>query len=171
MALGKYAVDYEMRVDYNRLRRERLQRAKDQINKDGLGSLITWDEANIRYLTSYYVTTPLRANELQFVFISRNDEPILFGGGTPSETERRMQWMKGRIKATLGIPKLTAKDSNDPALAGIVDAVGKLMAEHGWKRNPWVLMARHFKCFMPRPSAEKKSRRSMANRPWMKQGQ
>jgi len=109
MVLGKYAVDYEMRVDYNRLRRERLQRTKNQINKDGLGSLITWDEANIRYLTSYYVTTLLRANELQFVFLPRNGEPVLFGGGTPSETERCMPWMKSRIKATLGIPKLTAK--------------------------------------------------------------
>jgi hypothetical protein len=75
MAFGKYAVDYERRVDYDRLRKERLQRAKDQISTDGLGGLITWDEANIRYLTSYYVTTPLRANELQFVFIPRNGEP------------------------------------------------------------------------------------------------
>ena len=29
MALGKYGVDYEMRVDYDRLRKERLTRAKD----------------------------------------------------------------------------------------------------------------------------------------------
>ena len=69
MAQGKYAVDYEKRVDYDRLRKERLRRAKDQINKDGLGAIITWDEANIRYLTSYYVTTPMRASEMQFVFI------------------------------------------------------------------------------------------------------
>jgi Xaa-Pro dipeptidase len=47
-ALGKYAVDYEMRVDYDRLRRERLERARDQINSDGLGALVTWDEASIR---------------------------------------------------------------------------------------------------------------------------
>jgi len=39
MALGKYAVDYEMRVDYDRLRKERLKWAKDQINKDGLGAI------------------------------------------------------------------------------------------------------------------------------------
>ena len=57
MALGKYAVDYEQRVNYDRLRGERLQRAKDQINKDGLGALITWDEANIRFLTSYKPTS------------------------------------------------------------------------------------------------------------------
>ena len=32
-ALGKYAVDYEIRVDYDRLRKERLQRARDQIKE------------------------------------------------------------------------------------------------------------------------------------------
>jgi len=69
MAWGKYAVDYETRVDYNRLRKERLERAKDQINKDGLGAILTWDEANIRYLTSYYVTTPMRVSELQAAFL------------------------------------------------------------------------------------------------------
>jgi len=67
MALGKYGVDYEMSVDYDRLRKERLTRAKDRINKDGLGAIVTWDEANIRYMTSYYVTTPVRVLEAQFV--------------------------------------------------------------------------------------------------------
>ena len=57
MAFGKYAVDYEARIDYGRLRKERLQRAKDQMSADGLGAIITWNEANIRYLTSYYVIT------------------------------------------------------------------------------------------------------------------
>ena len=136
MALGKYAVDYEMRVDYDRLRKGRLQRAKDQINKNGLGALITWDEANIRYLTSYYVTTPMRASELQFVFIPKNGEPHLFGGGTPKETERRMPWMKGRIKPGLGIPRLTAKDTDDPSIIRIVDTIGKMMAEYGVENEP-----------------------------------
>jgi len=135
MAFGKYAVDYEMRVDYNRLRSERPQRVKDQMNKDGLGALITWDEANIRYLTSYYVTTPMRGSELQFTFIPRNGEPYLFGGGTPRETERRMPWMKGRIKPTLGWPKLTAGNASDATLSGIVDTIGNLMAEYGLEKE------------------------------------
>ena len=42
-AFGKYAVDYEMRVDYDRLRRERVERAKNEINRRGLGAMITWD--------------------------------------------------------------------------------------------------------------------------------
>ena len=40
-AFGKLAVDYEMRVNYDRMRKERLQRAKDQINEDGLGAIVT----------------------------------------------------------------------------------------------------------------------------------
>ena len=136
MAFGKYAVDYEMRVDYDRLRRERPQKAKEQLEKDGLGALITWDEANIRYLTSYYVTTPMRGSELQFAFIPRNGEPYLFGGGTPKETERRMPWMKDRIRPTQGWPKLTAQDANDSNLSGIVDVIGGLMAEYGLENEP-----------------------------------
>ena len=48
MAFGKYAVDYEARIDYDRLRRERLQKAKDQLNADGLGAIITREEAGER---------------------------------------------------------------------------------------------------------------------------
>ena len=92
MAFGKYAVDYEERVDYPRLRAERLARARAQLNKEGIGAMVTWDEANIRYITSYYVTTPMMPAEVQCVFLPRNGEAILFGGGTPSEVERRMPW-------------------------------------------------------------------------------
>jgi len=136
MAFGKYAVDYEMRVDYDRLRKERLQKAKEQLNQDGLGALITWDEANIRYLTSYYVTTPMRPAEMQFVFIARNGEPHLFGGGTPSETERRMPWMKGRVKPSFGLPKLTARTAEDPAVMAVVNGIADLMAEYGVENEP-----------------------------------
>jgi Xaa-Pro aminopeptidase len=135
-AFGKYAVDYESRVDYDRLRRERVQKAKAQINADGLGAILTWDEANIRYLTSYYVTTPMRASEMQLAFCARNGEPHLFGGGTPSETARRMPWMGDRVHPPLGAPRLTANDANDQVIAMIVDVIGRLMAEHGVEKEP-----------------------------------
>lgn len=135
-AFGKYAVDYEARVDYARLRRERVEKAQAQINADGLGALITWDEANIRYLTSYYVTTPMRASEAQAAFCARNGTPHLFGGGTPSETRRRMPWMEGRVHPSLGAPRLTARNVDDFGIAMIVDAVARLMAEYGVEKEP-----------------------------------
>jgi hypothetical protein len=107
-AFRKYAVDYAARVDYERLRYNRVQKATAQIAQDALGALLTWDEANIRSLTSYYVTTPMRASEVHAAFCARNGEPHLFGGGTPSETRRRMPWMGDRAHPSLGGPRLTA---------------------------------------------------------------
>jgi len=134
MAFGKYAVDYEQRVDFDRLRRERLERAKAQMERDGLGALVTWDAANIRYLTSYYVTTPMRAAEQTFVVLPRNGDPVLFGPPTPSEAERRMPWMKGRVMPGLGVPKVTALSSEDLGL--VVQVVGGILAEHGVEKEP-----------------------------------
>ncbi|MBW1643589.1 MAG: aminopeptidase P family protein [Deltaproteobacteria bacterium] len=152
MAFGKYAVDYEERVNYDRLRKERLQRAKDQMKADGMGAIITWNEANIRYLTSYYVTTPMRPAEVQLVFCPRNGDPVLFGGGTPKETERRMPWMEGRVKPMLGAPVLTASDADDFFIAVTVETIAKLMAEHGVENEPLgiegtVLQGLYFEAF------------------------
>ena len=120
----------------DRLRKERLQRAKDQINKDGLGAIVTWDEANIRYMTSYYVTTPLRVLEAQFVFCPKNGEPHLIGGGTPVETERRMPWMEGRVHAPVGLPRPGAATPEDPVLNKVVDQIAGLLAEYGMENDP-----------------------------------
>ena len=136
MALGKYAVDYEMRVDYDRLRKERLQRAKDRINKDGLGAIVTWDEANVRYMTAYYITTPNRPLEAQFAFCARNGDPHLIGGNTQTEVERRMPWMRGRVHAPAAIPKMAASTPEDPVLNKTVDQIAKLMAEYGVEKEP-----------------------------------
>ncbi|MCP4578463.1 MAG: hypothetical protein GY846_19490, partial [Deltaproteobacteria bacterium] len=152
MAFGKYAVDYEARIDYDRLRKERLQRAKDQMSADGMGAIITWNEANIRYLTSYYVTTPMRPAEVQLVFCPRNGDPVLFAGGTPKETERRMPWMEGRVKPMLGAPVLTAGDADDFFIMVTVETIANLMAEHGLENEPLgiegtVLQGLYFEAF------------------------
>jgi Xaa-Pro aminopeptidase len=134
-AFGKFAVDYEQRIDYDRLRKERLQRAKDQINRDGLGAVVTWDDANIRYLTSYYVTTPLRPLEAQFVFCPRNGEPHLIGGGTPSEVERRMPWMQGRVHPPVGLAKPAAATPDHPVIQRVVDQIIGLMVQYGVEKE------------------------------------
>ncbi|MCL6477578.1 MAG: Xaa-Pro peptidase family protein [Peptococcaceae bacterium] len=136
MAYGKYAVDYEQRINYDRLRKERLEKAQKQMEQDGIGAIITFSADNIRYLTSYYVTTPLRQAEFQLVFCPRNGGPILFGGGTPSEVERRMPWMRGRIFPSLPNAYVAAGSSDNPAIQKHVDTVAELMHEHGLSNEP-----------------------------------
>jgi Xaa-Pro dipeptidase len=134
MALGKLAVDYEKRVDYDRLRRDKIAKIKDQMAKDGIGAIITWDADNIRYIASYYVTTPMRASEYQAVFIARNGEPHLIGGGTPTETARRMPWLAG-VQGSYGMPRLSAFDTTNPILQAWIGGIAKLMSDYGVEKE------------------------------------
>ena len=40
---GTMAVDWENRIDFDRLRRERLQKAKDLLARSSMGSLLCFD--------------------------------------------------------------------------------------------------------------------------------
>ncbi len=54
---GTMAVDWENRVDFDRLRRERLARAKDLLSKSEMGALLCFDMNNVRYLTATHIGT------------------------------------------------------------------------------------------------------------------
>ncbi|PWV37741.1 MAG: aminopeptidase, partial [Desulfurococcaceae archaeon] len=55
MSFGITAVDYEARIDFDRLRRDRVRRALEQLRKSGLGALVVFDYNNIRYITSTHL--------------------------------------------------------------------------------------------------------------------
>ena len=48
---GTMAVDWEERINFERLRTERLQRAKDALEKSEMGSLLCFDMNNVRDIT------------------------------------------------------------------------------------------------------------------------
>src|SRR5665811_2569116 len=52
---GTMAVDWEQRIDFDRLRKERLARAKALLEKSEMGALLCFDMNNVRYLTSTHI--------------------------------------------------------------------------------------------------------------------
>ena len=52
---GTMAVDWEQRVDFDRLRRERLARVKQALVKSEMGALLCFDMNNVRYITSTHI--------------------------------------------------------------------------------------------------------------------
>jgi Xaa-Pro aminopeptidase len=62
MTTGTMAVDFEERINYERLRRERLARTREQMKAYGLGALLCYDFDNIRYITGTlsFTTRPPR---------------------------------------------------------------------------------------------------------------
>ena len=43
--------DWQERVNFDKLRKDRLARAKEQMEINDLGALVVYDGANVRYLT------------------------------------------------------------------------------------------------------------------------
>ena len=79
---GTMAVDWEQRVNFERLRTERLQRAKDLLAQSEMGALLCFDMNNVRYLTATHIGTWAQDKANRFVLLPQNDEPILWDFGS-----------------------------------------------------------------------------------------
>jgi Xaa-Pro aminopeptidase len=79
---GTMGVDWEKRIDFDRLRVERLQRAKNLLAKSEMGALLCFDMNNVRYLTSTHIGTWAQDKANRFVLLPQNDEPILWDFGS-----------------------------------------------------------------------------------------
>src|SRR6185436_14068897 len=77
-AWGSMAVDFELRVDFDRLRRYRLGRAKQALENSELGALLLFDVNNIRYVTSTKIGEWERDKLARFALLARGKEPIVW---------------------------------------------------------------------------------------------
>jgi Xaa-Pro aminopeptidase len=93
---GLMAVDWEERVNFDRLRRERLGRAKAQLEASELGGLLCFDMYNIRYITSTNIGEWARDKLSRFCLLPRGDEPIMWDFGSAAKHhELYCPWMGG----------------------------------------------------------------------------
>jgi Xaa-Pro aminopeptidase len=79
------AVDWEQRVNFDRLRRHRLERAKATLRDSDLGALLLFDPNNLRYVTSTAIGTWERDKNIRFALLFREDDPILWDFGSAAK--------------------------------------------------------------------------------------
>ena len=75
-------VDWEQRVDFARLRSDRLQRAKAALEASDLGALLLFDPNNIRYVTSTHIGEWARDKNARYTLLCRGEDPILWDFGS-----------------------------------------------------------------------------------------
>ena len=51
-ARGPFGVDWEDRIDFDRLRRDRVSAVRAALRASDLDALLLWKDENVRYLTS-----------------------------------------------------------------------------------------------------------------------
>ena len=75
---GMMGVDWEERVNFDRLRRERLKKAQDAMEKAGLDALFVFALEDVRYLTGFRSHLgPTTILGLAAAVLPRGGDPIL----------------------------------------------------------------------------------------------
>ena len=73
---GSTAVDWENRLDVDRLRSERLARLKAELDRSDLAALLTFDFHNIRYMTGTHIGTWAMDKMIRFALLPRGGDPV-----------------------------------------------------------------------------------------------
>lgn len=82
---GMNVVDWEARVDVNRLRTERLGRLKSELARSSVGSLLTFDFHNIRYMTATHIGTWAMDKMIRFALLPQGGEPVIWDFGSAAK--------------------------------------------------------------------------------------
>src|ERR1700744_1758272 len=79
---GTANVDWEVRIDVDRLRQERLARPRAPLEASSGGARLAFDFANIRYMTATHIGTWAMDKLIRFALITRNSDPISWDFGS-----------------------------------------------------------------------------------------
>jgi Xaa-Pro aminopeptidase len=129
VAIGTYgmnAVDWEERIDLDRLRRQRLARLRDALERSSLGAVLAFDFPNIRYMTATHIGTWAIDKFIRFALLCRGAEPIVWDFGSAARHHQLYNpWLDGPKRARAGISVLRGAFHPD---AGIAEELARKIA-------------------------------------------
>lgn len=109
-APGRMQVDFEERVNFQRLHEYRLARTRNALAKSKLGALLVFDQINMRYISSTVIGEWARDKLTRWCLLTGNGEPWVWDFGSAVRHHK------------LHAPWLP-KNHNIPGLAGLRGAV------------------------------------------------
>jgi Xaa-Pro aminopeptidase len=128
---GQMSVDWEERVNIERLRQERLVRVKNALKKSEMGALLCFDMNNIRYITATHIGTWAMDKLVRFSLLPQDDEPILWDFGSAARHHQiYCPWLGERSRAGIS----TLRGATHPG-SGLAEDVAKKIRLELEKRN------------------------------------
>ncbi len=120
-APGIQGVDWEVRVDFDRLRDYRLGRARQALNASELGALLVFETPNVRYLTATHIGTWAYNKSERWALLTRTGDPWIWDFGSAAKNHRlHSPWLlsehsrggnaglQGAISPRSGLPREAA---------------------------------------------------------------
>ncbi|MEU0833762.1 Xaa-Pro peptidase family protein [Streptomyces sp. NPDC005969] len=135
-APGHSAVDFETRVDFDRLRAYRLSRARAALDASELGAVLLFDVNNIRYVTGTMIGEWSRDKMTRYALLTRDHEPMVWDFGSaarhhqmyapwlrPENCRAGMLGLRGAVAPEVGLMRrAVAELSGILADHGVADA-------------------------------------------------
>ena len=131
-AWGHTNTDFERRVDFDRLRRYRLSRARQALSASDCGSLLLFDVNNIRYVSATKIGEWERDKMCRFCLLTGDESPFVWDFGSAAVHHRKYSdWlepehcragvvgMRGTIPPSFGLMKHYAEE-----IAGLIRDAG-----------------------------------------------
>jgi Xaa-Pro aminopeptidase len=133
---GLMTVDWEQRVDVDRLRRERLARISGLLEESEMGALLCFDMANVRYLTATHIGTWAMDKLARFALLPRGQEPTLWDFGSAARHhDLYCPWLEGRSPA--GISTMRGAMSPESGRAeSVAEKIRVQLEAHGLLGEP-----------------------------------
>ena len=123
--------DWQYRVDFDRLRNERLAKAREQMEIHDLGALVLFAGANIRYVTGSYQGNWKYNINIRYCVLPNGGDPVLFEtAGSDLHCSRiDLPWMNDKIRPAMtwqwaegAVPHMAAKMVN--TITEVLDEAG-----------------------------------------------
>lgn len=115
------AVDWEQRIDFAKLRSDRLEKARASLRDSTLGALLLFDQNNIRYVSSTHIGEWARDKSARCVLLPREGDPVLWDFGSAAKHHQlyapwlpESSWqagvtsMRGAMPRETGVPDALA---------------------------------------------------------------
>src|SRR5215831_12816329 len=106
-SFGVMGVDWERRVDFERLRSQRLARIGALLAESELGALLCFDMNNIRYIAATHIGTWAMDKFVRWTLLPQGDQPIMWDFGSAARHHSlHNPWLDGERRSRAGISTL-----------------------------------------------------------------
>jgi len=134
---GTMAVDWEERINFDRLRTERLDRVRKLLRESEMGALLCFDMNNVRYITATHIGTWAQDKANRFTLLPQDDEPILWDFGSAAKHHQLYAPWLGEKRSRPGISML--RGAMSPEMGRAEDVANKIwveLKERGLEKEP-----------------------------------
>jgi Xaa-Pro aminopeptidase len=139
MSFGMVGMDWQERINWQRMREYRVAQTREAMSRHGLGAMLLMYDENVRYVTSTLTPGWNRLKPgLRYAMLTEGGEPILFEQGDIGiQVEKHSPWLlKENIRHSFSWIKGAAGPASDMQVGKFTKALLEAMEEAGVKDKP-----------------------------------